>query len=916
MKKQLQLFIKSILSIFILSTGSFLYAQQGIDSIKNETSRIRGQKDAIDYPKERAEADLQKIAIPSTGKVPYNELLKAQVLVDGILKTNSAITGIDWKERGPNNIGGRTRALMFDPNDATHKKVWAGGVAGGVWYNNDITDAYSSWLKVNDFWDNLAISCIAHDPSNPQIFYVGTGEGYGNTDAVMGGGIWKTSDGGTTWKRLLSTMPDFSVSTGLGYAFQNVQTIAVNSTGVIYAGTQGGLAKSSDGGTTWTLVTTGGLPTVITASFVSDIAIGTDGIIFVAYGQFYNPAAVSPSPIGTKSQLYRSTNATGSTWTDITPAGIPLNSSRTSIALAKSTNGATQKIYIISHNYETNGVGYFKSSTDAGTTWSTTITPPNSITDPLTPDYTNGQAWYDLPISVHPTNPNIIIVGGATHARSTDGGATWYAFDYCYLNDTQPDICSPTATCIHPDHHAILFRPGSPNEVIIGNDGGVFYSSNYGDATATLPTGLVFGERNKDYNVTQYYNAAIANTANDGYVYAGAQDNGTHIIRTLPTVIGCAAIANGGDGVASLVDQNDPNTVIMSYVFANHYLFDREGNYIKTLVGTANAGTFLNPCDFDSPNNTFWTYGGQANGGTFLRTYLYRVDGITGGTSNANTRPYFDVATPANLAPNLRFIKVAKTANTLFVGTGNGEVYKLVYNNTLVMTATKILTGLTGFISCIDIGATDNELVVTSSTYNVKSVFYSNDGGANWISKDESTYGLPNIPVRYALFNPLNYKQVLISTDMGVWSTNDITAVNPGWALTNSGLAHVRCESMRYRSADNTVILATHGRGTYTATLSATPLCQNTYTLISPYDNKTSGISVYQASQTISATNKIQSGANVTYKAGKYIELKPTNPNDGGPGFLADTGSVFYAYITGCVASIVAPPENAGIDKK
>jgi photosystem II stability/assembly factor-like uncharacterized protein len=909
MKKQLQL----ILLVFILSITNAIYAQQGIDSIKNEIPRVRGEKDAIDYPKERAEADLQKIAIPSTGKVPYNELLKAQVLVDGILKTNSAITGIDWKERGPNNIGGRTRALMFDPNDATHKKVWAGGIAGGVWYNNDITNANSSWQKINDFWDNLAISCIAHDPSNPQVFYVGTGEGYGNTDAVMGGGIWKTSDGGATWKRLFATMPDFSVSTGLGYAFQNVQTIAVTSTGVVYAGTQGGLAKSSDGGATWALVTTGGLPTVITSSFVSDIAIGTDGIIFVAYGKFYNPAAVSPSPVGTKSQLYRSTDATGSTWTDITPAGIPTNSSRTSIALAKSTSGATQKIYVLSHNYATNGVGYFKSSTDAGTTWSTTITPPNNG---LTPDYTNGQAWYDLPISVHPTNPNIVIVGGATHARSIDGGTTWYAFTYCYLDDSQPNVCMPPATCIHPDHHAIIFRPGSPNEVIIGNDGGVFYSSNYGDATATLPTGLVFGERNKDYNVTQYYNAAIANTANDGYVYAGAQDNGTHIIRTLPNVIGCAAIANGGDGVASLVDQNDPNTVIMSYVFANHYLFDREGNYIKTLIGTASAGTFLNPCDFDSPNNTFWTYGGQADGGTFIRTYLYRVDGITGGASNASTKPYFDATKATNLAPNLRFIKVAKAANTLFVGTGNGDVYKLVYNNTLVMTATKIFSGLSGFISCIDIGATDNELVVTSSTYNVKSVFYTNDGGANWVSKDESTYGLPNIPVRYALFNPLNYKQVLISTDMGVWSTNDITALNPGWALTNSGLAHVRCESMRFRSADNTVILATHGRGTYTATLSATPLCQNTYTLISPYDNKTSGTSVYEASQTISATNKIQSGANVTYKAGKYIELKPTNPNDGGPGFLADTGSVFYAYITGCVASIVAPPDNSAPEKK
>ncbi|AFK01964.1 hypothetical protein Emtol_0813 [Emticicia oligotrophica DSM 17448] len=891
-----------LLAYFYLGWNILGYTQMPADLIKDSTERQRSTKVPVDFPKERAEADISKITPAGFGKAPYNELIKAQILVDNILKTNSAITGIDWKERGPNNIGGRTRALMFDPNDNTHKKVWAGGVAGGVWYNNDITNANSSWTKVNDFWDNLAISCIAYDPSNTNVFYVGTGEGYGNTDAVSGGGIWKTTDGGVTWKRLLSTLPDFSLLTGLGYAFQNIQDIVVNSSGVVYVGTQGGLAKSTDGGSTWTLLTTGGLPTSITASFVSDIAIGTDGIIFVAYGKFYDSGALK----GTPSQLYRSTDATGTTWTNITPIGIPANSSRTSIALAASTSGTTQKIYVLSHDYATNGIGYFKSSTDAGTTWTTNITPPNATIDPLTPDYTNGQAWYDLPIVVHPTNPNIIIVGGATHARSIDGGATWYTFEYCYLNDNQPNVCMPPATCIHPDHHAIVFRPGSPNEVIIGNDGGVFYSSNYGDATITLPAGLVFGERNKNYNVTQYYNAAIANTSNDGYVYAGAQDNGTHIIRTSPNVIGCGAIANGGDGVAALVDQDDANTVIMSYVYANHYLFDREGNYKKTLVGN-NVGTFLNPCDFDSPNNVFWTYAGQASITGGLRTYLYRVSGVAGGASNASTRPYFDVQTANNLPPNIRFIKVAKTANTLFIGTGNGDVYKLVYNNTTALTATKILTGITGFISCIDIGATDNELLVTSSTYNVKSVFYSNDGGTTWTSKDESTYGLPNIPVRYALFNPLNYKQVLISTDMGVWSTNDITAVNPGWALTNSGLAHVRCESMRFRSADNTVILATHGRGTYTTTLSATPLCQNTYTLISPYDNKTSGTSTYGAVNSISASNKIQSTAKVTYKAGNYIELKPTNPNDGGPGFLVDQGAVFYAYITGCVASFIQP---------
>ena len=64
----------------------------------------------------------------------------------------------------------------FDPIDETNKKVWAAGVTGGLWYNNDITDSQISWNAVNDFWDNLSVSRIIHDPINPEIFYVATGE--------------------------------------------------------------------------------------------------------------------------------------------------------------------------------------------------------------------------------------------------------------------------------------------------------------------------------------------------------------------------------------------------------------------------------------------------------------------------------------------------------------------------------------------------------------------------------------------------------------------------------------------------------------------------------------------------------------------------------------------------------------------
>ena len=105
----------------------------------------------------------------------------------------------NWVERGPNNVGGRVRAIMFDPNDATYKRVFAGGVSGGLWVNNDIT-TNTAWTRVN-VPENLSVSAITYDPNNTNVFYLGTGESYVG-GAVNGDGVWKSTDGGTTWTKV------------------------------------------------------------------------------------------------------------------------------------------------------------------------------------------------------------------------------------------------------------------------------------------------------------------------------------------------------------------------------------------------------------------------------------------------------------------------------------------------------------------------------------------------------------------------------------------------------------------------------------------------------------------------------------------------------------------------------------------
>ncbi len=144
---------------------------------------------------------------PETGKTHPENLIaiKKQLLEERNLALASGRTpgdGTDnnWVERGPNNVGGRVRAVMFDPNDPTFQRVFAGGVSGGLWKNTNITDVNTSWTRVN-IPDNLAVSTITYDPNNTNIFYVGTGESYVGGD-VNGDGVWKSTDGGTTWAKV------------------------------------------------------------------------------------------------------------------------------------------------------------------------------------------------------------------------------------------------------------------------------------------------------------------------------------------------------------------------------------------------------------------------------------------------------------------------------------------------------------------------------------------------------------------------------------------------------------------------------------------------------------------------------------------------------------------------------------------
>lgn len=143
---------------------------------------------------------------PETGRPTTENLQKVRRDLEAVRVQNALARNpgdaVDnsWVERGPNNVGGRTRAVMFDPNDVTNETVFAGGVSGGLWKNTNISNPASAWSRVN-IPENLAVSSITADPNNPSIFYLGTGESYVNGD-VNGDGVWKSSNGGLSWTRI------------------------------------------------------------------------------------------------------------------------------------------------------------------------------------------------------------------------------------------------------------------------------------------------------------------------------------------------------------------------------------------------------------------------------------------------------------------------------------------------------------------------------------------------------------------------------------------------------------------------------------------------------------------------------------------------------------------------------------------
>jgi hypothetical protein len=751
---------------------------------------------------------------PALGYIPKERLATAKAYVDLMSAgRQSGLNALTWTERGPNNVAGRTRALIIDSRDATGNTVIAASVSGGIWKATNFKST-PVWTPVAEQMGSIAVCALAQHPTAPDTMYAGTGEGWFNSDAVRGNGIWKSINGGNTWSQVPVTD---SVNTG--HNFDYIQDIVVTTSGTVFATGRpsnfcnvGGVFRSTNGGISWSRpigTLASGQPCDSAYNFYGgDLEVASNGDIYATTG-------FKGSGIANKGRIFRSPAASdgvSGSWVDITPAG---DWKRIEMAVSPSNPSV---LYALLQGTG-DGIGGIRKSINAGATWTDVPLPAWCNQGTNSNDFTNGQAFYDLIVQVDPNNSNTVIIGGIDLFRSTDGGATWTQI-------TQWAQGCGALPNVHADQHNVLFYPGSSTEVIATNDGGVYYSSN---------SGIGWTPKIGGYNVTQFYSLDMHPTQ-PNYFLAGSQDNGTQKFTTAG--VNATTRVSGGDGSFAHIDQTDGNVQISAFVY-NYYFYSRNGGTSFTKApGDNENGMFINPTDYDDVTNVLYTSNSPDQMGVLTN--------IPSGTPAFNS-----VALSALGGRTISALKVDPTVSgggTVWVAgykvstnasntTSAPVLLKLSGANTLnpsVVTTSTPLNVSGAYISSIDVDPVDaNHLLVTVSNYGVVSVLESSNGGSTWSNIEGN---LPDVPVRWGLFLPTSTSLngtaaggIVIGTEVSVWTK---LPGSTSWNPETPNLPNVRVDMLKFRASDNTLAAATHGRGLWTTTLTGlstgSPIVVNT----------------------------------------------------------------------------------------
>lgn len=749
---------------------------------------------------------------------------------------------------GNSAAAGRTNVIAVDPVDTN--VAYAGSDGGGVWRTTNCCSAGTTWEVVTDFPEvaSIAIGDISIDPNDHNVVYAGTGDLRYGSFSFGAAGILKSIDQGDTWEVLGLDVfnPYLEPLSGNYPQYQAIGKVVVdpnNSANVIVAA-KTGVYFSYDAGVNWS-------GPCLTNAFTTQRQ-DTTGLLAIDQGagltRLYAAIGVRGGPTGVQPDLDQ-TGANGIYRTDMPVSDCPANwtllNNGWPANLGNGTPGATNVGRIEMAVAPTNGdimyamagssvslgsgvVGVWK-SLNGGDTW-TQVAQPNNVSSAGCANATagGGQMWYDAGLTVSPTDPDVVIMSAVDMFRSTDGGSSF------------TDVtCGYSGGNVHVDHHARAYIGNDPDRLLLGSDGGVWYSAN---ATAANPT---FIPLNDTINTIEFYSGDItanfANSANPG-ISGGAQDNGsnTRIWNGAPTADGWNTRL-GGDGIYTRIEP----------VLGNRWYYSSQNGNLRVTSSAASGSSstasapggwggdtlsFVMPVEIyrygelDVPGSGCTSAQGCTHllGGTnrvwetiqgaVPRTSWYATGTTSLAKGTLGNRSFINQLAYAVSDPSVAIVGtndgnvqigfnlgtgVANQANWINVTDGNA----VLPNRPIMDVVSDPDSPLIGYAAIG--GFTQNTPVQPGHVYQVTCT--ANCATFNWVDKSGN---LPNIPANSIVTNPLSPAQVFVGTDWGLYFTDDINATNPVW-MRHEGMPHVMIWDMAIDRGFTTLAVFTRSRGAW-----------------------------------------------------------------------------------------------------
>jgi len=658
--------------------------------------------------------------------------------------------------------------------------IYAATASGGVWKS---PNAGASWQPISDNLPSLSIGDIAIDHSDKNTIYCGTGETNGGGGSVTydGRGVFKSPDGGQNWTSL--GLENTGSIGRIEVDPENPNRIFVAAMGHLFNNNpERGLYRSDDGGQTWQKKLF-----VNDSVGVIDLAIhplDPDTVFAVTWERIRRPNKRVYG--GPGCGIWRSADG-GDTWTKLA-GGLPTTDvGRIGIAISRSNPSTLYAVYANTIGYFT---GTFK-STNNGNTWS-------ALSVSSDPDYSSYGWWFGQ-IRVDPTNPDKIYNLGLDWVKSTNGGNNW----------------TGVSPYLHADYHALYIHPANPNFMVVGNDGGIYISTDGGG----------FWEH-KPFPITQFYTSEI-DFQNPTNFYGGAQDNGTW--RTLTGNTDDWETIFGGDGFVTRVNPE------------NDFLWYAEYQY-GGFSGTNGAGApsslrynWNTPYIFD-PNNPDIMYIGaeklfkSINGG--LNWNAISND-LSNGPTGQNGIVYGTVTT-IDASPI--------DGNVLWVGTDDGNVWFTANGgaNWTKVSTTLPKRWITRVVA--DLWNKNTAYVCLSGfrhSDDIAHIYKTTNNGQSWSSVSGN---LPDVPVNDLILDPAEPNTWYIATDVGVFVTYN---GGDGWEPFGINLPNVPVLDLTFHAPSRTMAAATFGRSMFRATLplptgTVSPEIVDNVTIVpNPFSNET-----------------------------------------------------------------------------